>query len=371
MKYKIYISICAVMIISASVAYAMKVYEISFDNHIKTGSVDIRIEQFELCDGEEKLIESGTVMPNQNVSYIPRVTNLRGDGYVRVKVELVMDKKVPRPLKLEDVYQINEDWIQKGEYFYNTKVMKEGDSSALFRGFHVPDKWTQETASGFRFTVTADVIQNNNFSPDFNSISPWGSIVIEKAKDEENICYGIAHKKGTSPVFEYISGEGLISEYSDLFSNFSCFMAGDTYEDTLIMKNRSNNDIKVFFRTNTVNDNMLKKMKLKIICDNREVYDGNLVSDALKDFKELTVIKGIKDGVFHFEVLLPEDAGNYYSELKDNVVWEFRVEEIGGSNVKTSDEKYYGGTVFLMLFSFGVFVAALLLRRKEKNEKNY
>ena len=372
MKNRIYICICcAVIIVFTAAVYAMKMYEISFDNHIRTGSVDIRIEQYEMCAGGEKLIEPGVVMPNQDVSYIPKVTNLRSDGYVRVKVELAMDKSIPRPLTLEDVYKINEDWVQKGEFFYNTKVMKKGETSVLFRGFHVPEEWTQETASGFNFTVTADVIQNDNFTPDFDSVSPWGSIEIEQAKVEDNIVYGIAERKAPSPVFEYTSAAGLSSEYTDLFSNFSCFMAGDCCSDTLIMKNKSDSDIRVYFSTQAVNDDMLRKMRLSIKCGGRKVYEGNLAAESLKEYEELTVIDSKTDGVLDFEVKLPEDSGNYYSVLKDKVIWKFRVEEIGdSSNVKTGDGGSYMIAVIAMLMSAGAFAGTVLLKRKRNNEKS-
>lgn len=365
MKYRIYICICAVIIVSAVAVYAIKVYEISFNNHIRTGSVDIIIEQFEQCDEGERLIEPGVVMPNQDVSYIPKVTNLRADGYVRVKVELEMDERIPRPLKLEDVYEVNEDWIQKGNYFYNTKVMKKGDTSVLFRGFHVPEEWTKDTASGFNFTVTADIIQDNNFIPDFNSIAPWGSIEIEHAKEEDNIVYGIASRRTELQEFEYTSYSGIVSESTDLFSNFRCFLAGDTYSDTLIMKNKSDSDIKVFFRTQTESDDMLKKMKLKIKCDGKKVYEGDLAAEALNDFKKLTVINSNKENVLDFEVELPEDSENYYSVLKDNVVWQFKVEEIkNDGEISTGDRANLLMVVFVLILSGVLILRAITWKRK-------
>ena len=60
----------SIAVIACTAVYAAKVYEISFQNEFKTGSVDIKIEQYEKTEQGEKLIDPGVVMPNQDVSYI-------------------------------------------------------------------------------------------------------------------------------------------------------------------------------------------------------------------------------------------------------------------------------------------------------------
>lgn len=361
------IAICTSIAVIACIAvYAAEVYEISFHNELKTGSVDIKIEQYEKTEQGEKLIDPGEVMPNQDVSYIPRVTNLRSDGYVRVKVELKMDKEITRPLTIDDVYDVGREWIQRGEYFYNTEVMKTNETSDLFGGFHIPAEWTQDNASGFKFSVTADVIQDDNFEPDFDLHAPWGNIEIERAKEEDNIVYGIAtEKKDDNFYFRYESSTGLESEYTDLFAGFDCFMAGDIYKDTLRMQNRSGNDMLIYFKTQAVNDDLLEKMRLRIKCGGENVYEGDLVSAELNDYKVLTEVKAGCDGRFDFEVMLPEDSENYYSVLEDKVIWKFRIEESDkDSGAMTGDGSDIIIIIALAALSAGGILYSLTTRKK-------
>lgn len=365
--------ICILALIAGiAIVYALKVYEISFTNNFKTGSVDVKIEQYEITENGEKLIDPGVVMPNQDVSYIPRITNLRSSGYVRVKVDIVMDKEIPRPITLDDVYDINEDWVQKGEYFYCTKVLKTNESSDIFEGFHVPAEWTQETASGFRINARVDVVQDDNFTPDFDSIAPWGNLEIEQAKEEDNIVYGVAKQIGPSPKWQYTADRGLESEFTDLFANFDHYMAGDVYKDTLEMQNKSNTDIKVYFRTQTVSDDFLKQMQLKITCNGKKVYEGDLVSKPLYKYEELTTIKARDSQDFNFEVKLPEESKNYYSVLKDKVIWKFKVAEIEVPNdgaAKTGDNSnLLPFMIIAVIAMLGMLVVYATRRKDKKNE---
>lgn len=372
-RKKILLICILALTVGITVAYAVKVYEISFTNNFNTGSVDVRIDQYEITEYGEKLIDSGIVMPNQNVSYIPRVTNLRSDSYVRVKVDIIMDKDIPQPITVKNVYDINKEWVQRGEYFYCTKVLKPEDTSDLFRGFHIPETWQQETASGFTIKVKVDAIQDDYFTPDFNSLSPWGNVEIEQAKAEDNIVYGIAKQIGTSHKLQYTANNGLESETSDLFANFDHFMAGDSYRDALSMQNESDNAIRVYFKTQTVSDDLLEQMKLEIKCNGNKIYSGDLVSKPLYGYEKLTVIKKNQEQDFEFEIKLPESSKNYYSVLKDKVIWKFKVEEIpdNNSSVATGDTQHILLFIIIGITSLGIILTMLIARRKEaKNEEN-
>lgn len=357
--------ICVLLLIAAgcTAVFAAKVYEISFTNNVKTGSVDIKIEQYEITDEGEKLIDPGEVMPNQDVSYIPRVTNLRNDGYVRVKAEIEMEKEITRPITLDCVYGLNEEWIRVGDYYYLTKVLKTGESSDIFEGFNVPASWTQDDACGFTIKLTADVVQDDFFEPDFKSLAPWGSIEIEQAKEEDNITYGVAKQISDSPVWEYTQSKGFETETKDLFKNFDYFMAGDSYKDTLQMKNSCNNDIIVYFKTTTENRDLLEQMQLKITCNGKAVYEGKLASTKLNKYAELTTIKKGTSQDFEFEVFLPEESQNFYSVLEDNVIWQFKVEEIE-KHVKTGDDFDALPFLAVSVIAFILIISLAATRRK-------
>lgn len=352
-----------VLVVTGSVVYAAKISEISFTNWYETGSVDVRIRQYEVTGKGEVLSTPGQVMPNQDVSYIPRVMNLRAESYVRVKVEIKMDEEVANPITLENVLGFNKEWVQRGNYFYLTKSLRTNESSDLFRGFHVPKEWEQDTACGFTIRVTVDALQKEHVSPDFDSIAPWGAVKIEHAKQEDNIDYGIAKKMEVSPVMEYTELNGLESETSDLFTNFNYFMAGDKYKDSLKMKNQSNHPIKLYFKTDTMETDLTSQMNVKICCDGRTLYDGKLHSPSLSQYQYLTVISEntIKD--FVFEVHLPKNSKNYYSVLKDKVIWKFSCKELGTteSNVQTGDEGK-GMAVWLLLMISSILMIILVKR---------
>lgn len=357
-----------VLIATGSFVYAEKISEISFTNWFETGSVDVRIRQYEVTEKGEILSTPGQVMPNQDVSYIPRVMNLRAESYVRVKVVIQMDEETVNPISLENVLGLNKEWVQRGEYFYLTKSLKTNETSDLFSGFHVPKEWEQDTGCGFTIHVTVDALQKAHVIPDFNSIAPWGTVKIENAKQEDNIDYGIAKKKQVSPLMEYTELDGLESKTLDLFTNFNYFMAGNKYQDTLQIKNKSQRPIKLYFKTETIDMDLTSQMNVKLCCDGKILYDGKLHSPSLNQYQYLITIppKSIKD--FNFEVYLPKNSKNYYSVLKDKVVWKFSCKEIGAveSNTQTSDER--NRMVFWVLMMISLMI--LLLAKKKGSIRN-
>ena len=127
-----------ILLTAACAISATKVYELGFKNNFNTGSVDIKLEQLCVDDDKIRNAEPRAVLPGEHLSYIPMVENNRADAYVRVKVDIVMDQDTDTPVTSDDIYMdasrdLAEDdvfqtadsssWIQKGDYFYNTKVM--------------------------------------------------------------------------------------------------------------------------------------------------------------------------------------------------------------------------------------------------------
>ena len=140
-------------------------------------------------------------------------------------------------------------------------------------------------------------------------------------------------------------------------------------KDTLEMQNRSDNDILVYFKTQAVDDDLLEKMRLRIKCGEEKVYDGDLVSAELNEYKALTEVKAGSDGRFDFEVMLPEDSGNYYSVLEDKVVWKFRVEEADkGRGVMTGDGTDIIIIIVLAALSAGGIIYSLTTLKRVKRK---
>lgn len=366
---------------------ATKVYEYGFKNNLGSGSVQINLEQLTIDEsGSLKKAEPKDVMPGEDVSYMPEVENLRADAYVRVRIDLEMENETSRPVTTADIFKISDGWVQKGDYFYNTKIMKKGEKQVVFQGISVPTCWVQdvekdlpavdpgdEPAQATPFTVYAhaDAIQSANFTPDFTSDLPWGSVEIEEAKpDDPNTYeagYGVAKPVVEQNVLRFSKSSGLEANTKDLFRNFQLYMAGNEYKDTLKIKNNASNGITVFFRTKNQNMTDLRgKMTLKIELDGKTLYEGDLFSQKLDSYKELVKLKAGKEANFTYTVKLPEDSKNYYSVLTDDVEWLFKVVE--DPSPKTGDD-------MRLALWFGAFIAAvfamafLILWSRNKRDK--
>lgn len=365
-KEKIAVMCMIALIIGISTVYAMKVCEIVYTNSLKTGSVDVDIKQYQIVEDKEIFSIPDVVMPNQNVSYIPRVTNLRADAWVRVRVDIVMDTEKAVPVTLDDAYEINPEWIQKGNYFYLTRIMKQDESSDLFKGIHVPSEWEHESASGFKIRLTADAVQALNFIPDFDSAYPWGSLEIQQAKQEDNIEYNAAAAAGKIHGFTYTSGNGLEASTEDLFENFSYFMAGGEVEDTLEMKNASENRVRLYFKTETEDRDLIKQMKLEIICGGKQIYEGTLASDAISEWVPLADLAPDSSEKLEFRVWLPDESDNYFTLLKDKVIWKFKCIETDAP-VQTGDDSEF--TLLYAAVSVAVLVMIYILLTGRRSRK--
>jgi hypothetical protein len=378
-RCKVMAAILTVLVCGAiGLAGADFVHQHAFKNNVKTAGVDVRIDQYHKTErGIEPIETYERVSPGEVSSYIPRVTNLREEGFVRVRMEISMDNAECKPVTVDDVTDIGADWVKKGEYFYCMKVLDENERSDVFKGIRIPLEWTNETASGFSVVITADVVQSRNFEPDFNSISPWGSLEIEKRADsgkmrmsDEPVSYRSA-KAIDRPDFTITESKSFECTTTDLFSGFATMVPGDVCSEEMPIKNRTKNDLKVYFRTENISSDLLSKMGLRIRCGERTVYEGDLVSDKLGTFMELTEIRPGEQDLLQFEIELGRDAKNRYQDLRDDVIWIFAIEEMkDGGTVGTGDEK---GRFLWMLTAICtatlIIVLSVLLYGKRRRQK--
>ena len=351
------------LVISAS-----HVFEYTFQGTVSTGSVDVDITPYEIRDGELVPAVDKIIMPGDRVSYIPEVRNLREPGYVRMKAEITMDEISTEPITLDNVLELNDDWVRKGEHFYCTRILERGEKSNVFNGLSVPKLWTEDTASGFTIKLVADVIQSANFKPDFNSDSPWGSIEIENAKESDQTKYHVVRQMADSNTLEFRSGKGFEANAENLFKNFKSHMSGDKFSDYLNIRNNSEKDIELFFKTDNVTSDILQQMKLTIRLDGKHVYYGNLESKSLSNWTKIMRLKSGKTVKMEYTVELPSGSVNCYSVLNDKVKWQFKCAEIDNSIVKTGDETSM--LIWLALFIFSIVVLVYLGTERSKDESS-
>ena len=358
-KYKsVLLAIALAALTVSSVVSAAEIYELGLKGHINTGSVAIDLKP--LCldsDGKLKDAEEKAVSPGEHLSFMPVVENKRADAYVRLKVDIIMDEETETPVTNDDIYRerirvITDDdvfktidsseWIRKGDYFYDTKVLKQGGKSCAFQGIIIPDNWvsdpdkslpsapdgkTPAQASGFRISLHADAIQAENFKPDFESDNPWGSVIIEDAKTDDNRDYSVASPVIDSNKLIFTGSGSLEANTDDLFRNFNTYMPVGLYTDSILISNKAANDITVFFRTDNVPTGLKDKMKLSISCSGKTIYNGSLSSTEISDYKELVKLRSGKEAELKYTVKLPEDSLNEYSVLSEDIEWLFKVAE--------------------------------------------
>ncbi|MCQ2546504.1 MAG: hypothetical protein MJ161_03020 [Clostridia bacterium] len=301
-----------------------------FRNEFNTSGVNLKLEQYRVTDrGIARAVEGTCVAPGERVSYIPRVTNLEADSFIRVTLDLTSDGD-DIAITPDCFFGIGENWVRKGNCFYCRDIFRQGESADVISGIVVP--YEMESGGGqMRIRATADAIQAKNFSPDFAAANPWGTVEIQtlacREGDRGAICRGVV--KTQSLDFSF-AREGIFEcSTEDLFSKFDSFQPGDKCSETLDMRNKSGEKLTVHFRTENVRTDLLDEMKLSISCCGKKVYSGPLTSEELASFMEIGTIENGRAGKLEFEISMPREADNRYSMLEDNVTWIIAVSRAG------------------------------------------
>lgn len=368
-KYLYCIAALALMLITFVFAY--KTYDFSFLNHYGTGSVKLSVGLYQMdSDGNRVAARTATVLPGETVSYIPEITNNRANCYVRVHLETDM-KDENCSITADNISGLEDGWIRNGENLYYTREFKHGESIDVFRELIIPSDLAQDDAEdGFTVTVIADAIQSDNFDPDFDAELPWGSVQIEREKEDDPIDYDRGITPYRTPNELRFSGEGgLESETEDLFGNFSYFMAGDEFQDSLRVKNQSDHRIRLFFRVKDSEGSLNDQTELTISSKGKKIYQGFGRDPSEQNvWHELTAIDAGRSVDLDFSLKLPMDTRQEYTVLRDDVVWEFRTVTDAAHRdagvVRTGDEARALIWIILIICT-GIMIVIMIGRRDE------
>lgn len=369
--------VATIILASIMTITAVKVYQQEIKGTFTTGSVEIDVKQYELVNGE--LIESKprNISPGEQLSYIPEIENLRADGYIRVKVDLDNFENNTVPLTTDNIFMLSDGWIKRGDYFYYTKAVTHGEKQALFQGISIPREW-RGGDNGFTVNLTADVVQAANFTPDWESESPWGFINIEPAKEDLVVDYGVAKPVDIKEhVITWNKKEGFETDMGGLFDNADYFMPGDVYTDSVKLRNKSNNEIRLYLKMNSKELDILSGMKLKLSINGKELYNGAGLGSS--DWIDLVNLKPGEEAVLDYEVEFPIEAANDQSEVISSAAlsWEFKAAEIsagdkddseGASGAKTGDELNLAADI-LVIALCSIFLSVLVRERRKLLEK--
>lgn len=109
-------------------------------------------------------------------------------------------------------------------------------------------------------------------------------------------------------------------------------MPGDVLEDSVKIKNATENTAEIFFRTSaeckSVKDQeFLKKLKLVISMDGKKLYSGDLLAVSLNKAVSLGIFQPGKSGEMKFQITVPSELNNDFALRNGDVKWIFSVEE--------------------------------------------
>ena len=384
MKKKYMMAACACMscVLLGSGTYVYARPETSVTNHFSTGVVDINLDEYELTanGGEEpfrdytgKKGENPLIMPGDDISKIPRITNDGNDCYVRAKLEFS-----GTDVDLEkELYGFPSGWEKHDDgYYYYKNILNTGDKIDIFEGLKIPTDFPQtEEGKTFKLKIDVDAVQSKNFTPNWDDRSPWGDVEIQDCIRDG---YDIATFKkadNQSMRVEYQgSSKKLFSNPDDFFQNFPVMMPGDTYKESAGLVNNSKTPIKLYFRSEvTDKSELLDEVKIKIYAtiDGKRslIYNGPMVNSQITDNILLGTIPANATGTLEYKLDVPKELDNQYTLLSSYVKWIFSTEPIesGRERVQTGDSNVIG----LCMVAGGMFfaVGAYAIWKDEERKK--
>lgn len=333
-KYFILLLALSVMLFCCGTVYAMTA--VSVINPFETGIVDISLTEYEKKDTEETLYtDSKIILPGDIISKIPRIHNDGNDCYVRAKIIF----RGTVDISVKDLFGMSDKWILSDDgYYYYTEILPHGKDVDIFEGLKIPEDFPQEAEGEvFYLDIDADAIQSQNFNPQFDRASPWGDVEIlecEKEGQYDVSTFKPSDSKSFEIVYEFGTDKLVVNE-DDFFANIPYLMPGDTYTDTVKIKNEDYHNIKLYFRSEQIDDSeLLKKIGLKITAKlsgtDKEtfVYEGNLKAEDLSEDVLLSVIGRHREAEFKFEINVPAELNNKYSIENSKVKWIFSADYI-------------------------------------------
>lgn len=319
--------------------YAYYQDSVTVSNHISTGDVNIGIQEYEKDGDSEKFYQGpadGIVLPSQTISKIPRITNYAETCYIRVKTTYTSEAEpnIEYILRDEELDGISDAWVQHGEYYYYTQPLQNGESADFFQSVTIPSAWSSRASDReLGLTVTAEAVQAANFTPNFDSESPWGDTEIEQCVHEtDNSVTEVTQKYTAISVTYEGAARNLVAAPEDFFQNLQTAMPGDTISDSFQLSNTTATDAEFFFRTETPSDltedelDLLKQFKLTITQNGKTLYQGDLEAASLNQEISLGTLRTGGNSRVQFTLQLPAELKNDYAKRESIINWIFRVQ---------------------------------------------
>ena len=336
-------------------------------NNGQMGLVSIKLSEYEYDENGDEIpyIDNKLVAPGDKITKIARITNEAEKCWIRAR--LIWDSEVITDLS-DDMAVIADGWIKRGEYYYYTKPLENGEAMDFLKAINIPNYWGNEYENQlFHCTVQADAVQYVHFTPDFDSEDPWFGTPIEVS------IYDSYGKQTTDDLFQVVykgGSQGLVRVGDDFFSHWGILMPGDVLTDTVELKNEFEYPITMYFSIEKlVDDKLAKAIRIEIKDGDKVIFEGSL-ADALNEV-EIAYLKKGESKTLTYTLTVPAELQNEYALLKTKTKWIFRCKihypdnpNPGGKNTGI------GGSLPLKYLGIGFLASAVYVvtRRKEKEE---
>lgn len=343
------------------------------ENSMKTGAVEVNLKQYHLQGGKEtEWSGKASVMPGEKVSLIPRVHNKGMDCYIRVKLTFRETDKVNE----SHLQGIGKNWTKSDDgFYYYKKALKQNEYIDIFKSLNIP-KNLPKSMENQKFYLDIDVhaIQARNFEPEFEMAEPWGSVeIVEHTKEGDNDYTSFQEHEGKA--FEIICQGGskdILQNADDFFAKIPHLMPGDTYTESLHFENKTNREIKLYFRSILGGESELpEKINLKITMKlngkQTIIYDGRLHAGHFENDSMLAKLPAGAEGEFIFELHIPEQLNNAYSLHDSDIKWVFSTKAMDGDFVVNTGDNT---NIVIYIVLAGLALAALAIMIIIKRKKN-
>lgn len=350
-------------------------------NEVNTGAIRIDLKEYTIIDGQELIYTDSekTVMPGQIISLIPRVSNIGDSSYIRTKLSYTSENEGLIQVSDDNVEGMNSNWIKKGDYWYYKNIVNPNENVDVFSSFRIPvDVPNEFQGNSIYLNIAVEAVQADNFTPDFNSESPWHGITTEAS----NTTYqSDLIQINPSAVVEYSNNANLyISVPEDFFTELGHIVPGDSITEEVTIKNTKDVITKYYLSTEGVEGvtekglELLDKLQLKIVANDKVIYNGkaNKIENEL-----LGEYKPNGTGKLSFTITVPSELGNEFADLSSMIRWHFSVGEGDAipepepepepeKTPQTGDTKFMIAITTFFIATIGL-VIVLVLERKQKN----
>ena len=325
MRKRIYFIIpamCSVLTMTPCMVYAGE-YTTEVTNSVTLGDVSISLSEYELDeDGKEVPYQNDNqVLPGQTVDKIVRITNNANASWIRVKAEYTSEEGLDS-LSDEELTLADGDWEKIGDYYYYKKPVAKDESVDFLKCVKIPASWDSTYAEkGFSIILTADAVQEANFTPDWSAGDPWFGTVIETCV-HTSYDPKLAGNQTFSVMFEN-GADGLVKTKEDFFSNWTSLMPGDTVSGQVALKNNYRRTVTMYFKTETIADDaLLKALHLEIKNGDTVLYSGAM-DGAITEKVKIASLAMNEEAVLTYTVSVPKELNNSYALSKTQTKWIF------------------------------------------------